>query len=107
MFSQDLVWWITVVDLPALGGLFWLVWHGRKESENAIADLHDIVGKRHAQLREALSCFKLEVAKNYASVTEVRDLRDQLIGHLLRIESKLDTTAMKTEALRGERLRED
>ena len=36
----------------------------------------------------------------------LRELEARLVGHLLRIEAKLDTTAMKTEALRGERLTE-
>ena len=97
--SQELVWWITAVDLPALGGLFWLIWRTRRESEGALRHLRDIVDARNAQLREALAAFKLEVAKNYASITDMRELESRLVGHLLRIEAKLDTTAMKTEAL--------
>ena len=60
-----------------------------------------MVDARHAQLREALSAFKLEAAKTYASTGELRELESRLVSHLLRIESKLDTTAMKTEALRA------
>ena len=29
----NLSWWITVVELPMLGALFWLIWHVRQESE--------------------------------------------------------------------------
>lgn len=99
----ELGWWITAVDLPALAGLFWLIWRTRNENEKAVQHLRDVVDARNAQLREALSAFKLEVAKNYASISDLRDLESRLVGHLLRIEAKLDTTAMKTEALRGER----
>ncbi|MCM2344882.1 MAG: hypothetical protein NDJ24_10020, partial [Alphaproteobacteria bacterium] len=60
-----------------------------------------VMESRHAQLREALSAFKLEVAKSYASVSDMRDLEGRLVSHLLRIEAKLDTTALKTEALTG------
>lgn len=102
--SQDLVWWITAIDLPALGGLFWLIWRTRREAEDGVRHLREVVDARNAQLREALAAFKLEVAKSYASITDLKELEVRLVGHLLRIEAKLDTTAMKTEALRAERL---
>jgi len=107
MFSNELLWWITAFDLPALGGLFWLIWRTKKESELAVTHLRDMLDTRNAQMREALAAFKLEVAKNYASITDMRELESRLVGHLLRIEAKLDTTAMKTEALRGERAKGD
>ena len=96
--SHDLVWWITVIDLPALGGLFWMIWRTRKENENDIGHLRDVVDSRNAQMREALAAFKLEVAKSYASVGDMRELEARLVSHLLRIEAKLDSTALKTEA---------
>jgi hypothetical protein len=99
--SHDLVWWITVIDLPALGGLFWMIWRTRKENENDIGHLRDVVDSRNAQMREALAAFKLEVAKSYASVGDMRELEARLVSHLLRIEAKLDSTALKTEALKG------
>lgn len=104
MFSQDLAWWITAIDLPALGGLFWLIWRTRREAEGNVQHLREVVDTRNSQLREALAAFKLEVAKSYASITDLKELEVRLVGHLLRIEAKLDTTAMKTEALRAERL---
>ncbi len=103
MLSNDLAWWITAIDLPALGSLFWMIWRARKESEISIRHLRDIIDSRNAQMREALSSFKLEVAKNYASISDLRELEMRLVSHLLRIESKLDTTAMKTEALHAGR----
>lgn len=103
MFSQELIWWITAIDLPALGGLFWLIWRTRKESEESIRHLREVVDTRNAQLRDALSAFKLEVAKGYASISDMRELEARLVGHLLRIETKLDATAMKTEALNARR----
>lgn len=102
-FSMDLVWWITVFDLPAMAGLFFLIWRTRRDHEQAIRRLGEVVDTRNAQMREALSGFKLEVAKSYASITDMKELESRLVGHLLRIEAKLDTTAMKTEALRAGR----
>lgn len=63
--------------------------------------MRDVVDTRNAQLREALSSFKLEVAKNYAATADLKDLERRLVAHLLRIESKLDVTALKTESLKA------
>jgi hypothetical protein len=99
--ADPLIWWITAIELPALGGLFWLIWRTRHDNAQEIDHLRDVVESRHAQLREALSGFKLEVAKSYASVSDMRELEGRLVSHLLRIEAKLDSTAMKAEALKG------
>ncbi|MBI2233995.1 MAG: hypothetical protein HYU57_03175 [Micavibrio aeruginosavorus] len=85
----------------ALGSLFWMIWKTRRESEESLKHLRDVIESRNAQLREALSAFKLEVAKSYAAVSDLKDLESRLVGHLLRIESKLDVTALKTEALKA------
>lgn len=97
--SIDFIWWITVVDLPALGTLFWMIWRTRKDHEQTNHHLRDVIDKRNSQMREALAAFKLEVAKHYASSSDLKDLEKRLVGHLLRIESKLDVTALKTERL--------
>lgn len=102
-FSIDMVWWITVIDLPALSGLFWMIWKTRRDSQESDQQLRNVIESRNAQLREALSAFKLEVAKNYAAVSDLKDLESRLVGHLLRIESKLDVTALKTEALNAKK----
>lgn len=99
VLSQDLVWWISVVDVPAMAGLFILIWRTRLDSNEAIQKLHAMLDHRTDQFREALHAFKLEVAKNYASHKDSRALESRLTSHLLRIEAKLDTTALKAEAL--------
>lgn len=99
LISQDLAWWITVFDLPAMAGLFWLIWRTRRDSETAIDELQAVLDRRSDQLRDGLGAFKLEVAKTYASQHDLRDLEARLVAHLLRIEAKLDTTALKAEAL--------
>lgn len=101
-FSIDLIWWITAVDLPALGGLLWMIWRVRGETNQAIDDLQLTLDRRCGQLREALHGFKLEVAKTYASQRDLRALEHRLVEHLLRIESKLDATALKAEGLKAQ-----
>lgn len=99
MFDDGYLWWMTAVELPVLSGLFWMIWRGKREADGAIRQLRDVVEARNSQLREALAAFKLEVAKSYASIADMRELEGRLVSHLLRIEAKLDATAMKTEAL--------
>lgn len=99
--SQDLLWWITVVDIPALAGLLLMIWRVRSENDKAVDDMRLTLDRRCEQLRDALSAFKLEVAKTYAAQKDVRTLEDRIVGHLLRIEGKLDKTALKTAELKG------
>ena len=99
--SQDLAWWISVVDLPAMAGLFALIWRTRHDNEKAVSHVQGLLDMRSDQLREALFSFKLEVAKTYASQRDLRDLESRIVEHLLRIESKLDVTALKAEALKA------
>ena len=101
LLDSGLIWWITVFDLPAMSGLFFLIWKSRQDSEKALRILHDSLDMRCAQLREGLANFKLEVAKNYASVGDLRDLEGRLVSHLLRIETKLDRTALKAESMQS------
>lgn len=96
------MWWIGVFELPVMGGLFWLIWRTRSESGRAREHLHTLLEQRSNQLRDALNAFKLEVAKNYASQRDLRALEGRLTSHLLRIESKLDSTALKAEAASAE-----
>ena len=105
LLSEGLVWWITVVDLPAMAGLFWLIWRTRRDNEQAIDHVQILLDRRSEQLRDALAAFKLEVAKFYASQRDLRALESRLVAHLLRIESKLDTTALKAEALKAIKMR--
>jgi hypothetical protein len=101
IFDSGLIWWITAVDLPVLSGLFWLISRIRKETEEAIDVLHETLEVRSSQLREGLSAFKLEVAKSYASVGDMKDLESRIIAHLLRIEAKLDRTSLITAELKA------
>ena len=101
IFSQELVWWITIFDLPAMAGLLGLIWRTRIACDKAVDGLQITLDRRAAQLREALHAFKLEAAKNYAAHRDLHALETRLVGHLLRIEAKLDKTALKTAALKA------
>lgn len=99
LLDSGLLWWVSAVDIPALSGLFWLITRNRRDHERRIMQMQELLEVRCTQLREVLSGFKLEVARNYSSVAEMKDLEMRIVSHLLRIESKLDKTALKAEAL--------
>ncbi|MEK7801182.1 MAG: hypothetical protein AAB276_01895 [Pseudomonadota bacterium] len=70
-------WWIAVIEIPVLSALFWMI----------------------SRLRDEFSAHKVEIAKNYAQSSDLRLLENRLTSHLLRIEAKLDVTALKAEKL--------
>lgn len=91
-WTPDLIWWITVVEMPALAGLFWLIWRTRRDLEDAIDDARHETETGLSYMRESLAAYKLEVAKSYASIPYLKEVERRLTGHLVRIENKLDAT---------------
>ncbi len=74
--SNDLSWAGSLRSTcRALAAVLWLIWRTRREQGDALQHLRDIVDARNAQLREALTAFKLEVAKSYASITVLPNWR--------------------------------
>lgn len=88
----DLMWWITAVELPALAGLFWLEWRNWRAAQDEIDDVRHATEVGLSHLRQNLDAYKLDVAKNYASISYLKDVEERLTGHLIRIEEKLDIT---------------
>lgn len=97
----DPVWWISVIDIPVMTGLFWMISRNKAEAEACFERIRQIAEAGHAQLRESLSAYKLEVAKAYASIGHLKDVEKRVVSHLLRIEAKLDATAYKAESRMG------
>lgn len=96
----DITWWLTAVELPALGGLFWLVWRARHDADAGIEENRRCFERGIAQQREALAAYKLEVAHTYASLSHLREVEKRLTAHLERIEHKLD--GVQQQAARAE-----
>jgi hypothetical protein len=88
-WSISWVWWITAVEVPVLGCLFWLIHHGRRESEQTILQLYrEIQGNLNVVL-DNLAQSKLEVARLYATIADLKDVEQRLTDHLLRLEARL------------------
>jgi hypothetical protein len=88
--SIDLMWWLSAVELPVLGGLFWLQHSQHERMAQALAKLQAEQRTAIAATRAALADYKLEVAQSYASLSHLKDVETRLTEHLLRIEAKLD-----------------
>ena len=75
--NNDLMWWISIIEIPALAGLLAMF----------------------LKLRDTMVNDKLEAIRDFAANSDVIELERRLVSHLLRIEAKLDVTALKTEGL--------
>lgn len=97
-WSLDLIWWITAFELPAMAGLFWMIWRNRQDCDSGLTDLRTYSEVKVGTVRDNLSAYKLEVAKNYASISYIKDVERRLTSHLVRIENKLDKTSHSGES---------
>jgi hypothetical protein len=85
-------WWITAVEVPVLGCLFWMIHYGRREAEQALLKVYrEIQGNLNVVL-ENLAQSKLEVARLYATIGDLKDVEKRLTDHLLRLEARLTYT---------------
>ena len=88
--APALSWWITMVELPVIGALFWMLWRIRRDTEQALDAERRRADAAMAALTQTVADYKLEVAQTFASVADVNEVERRLVGHLLRIEAKLD-----------------
>jgi hypothetical protein len=88
-WTIDLVWWITAVEIPVLGCLFWLIQHSRREAERTLLKVYGELQGNLKTLLENLAQSKLEVARLYATIAELKDVEKRLTDHLLRLESRM------------------
>lgn len=84
------IWWISAVEIPALGCLFWLIHHGRRESERALLRVYREVQGNLSVVLDNLAQSKLEVARLYATIADLKDVEKRLTDHLVRVESRLN-----------------
>jgi hypothetical protein len=89
-------WWITAVEIPVLGYLFWQIHHGRREAESALLKVYREIQGNLSVVLENLAQSKLEVARLYATLADLKDVEQRLTDHLLRLEARL-TFAFQAE----------
>lgn len=94
MFN-DVNTWVAMAGTPIIVSLFRILAKVKREIDSDISQLKNTHERDNVVLREALSDFKLHVARNYVSVNYLKDVESRLTNHLLRIEKKLDEVGRK------------
>lgn len=88
ILPKTILWWIVAVDIPVFSSILLMITRTRRHFD-----------ERQDMIREDLAAHKLEVARSYVSNDQLKDLESRVIAHLIRIETKLDRTALKAHAL--------
>lgn len=96
---QEYLWLISGIDIPMLMTMLWLAVKYYKETEQRLNELEKIYETLKGQFEQKLLDYKLHVANEYARITTLKEMERRVVSHLLRIENKLDVTALKTEAV--------
>ncbi len=98
----NLDWWIRVIELPILAGLFKLMWDIKKDLIARIERIELRHAETTAQIRDELATFKLEVARGYVPIQMMRELDRRISLQLMRIEEKLDLIGTRARPRRVE-----
>jgi hypothetical protein len=88
-WSISWMWWTTAIEVPVLGCMFWLIHHGRRESERALLRIYREIQGNLNMVLDNLAQSKLEIARFHATVTDLKDVEKRLTDHLLRLEARL------------------
>jgi hypothetical protein len=88
-WSFSWMWWTTAIELPVLGCMFWLIHHGRRESERALLRIYREIQGNLSMVLDNLAQSKLEIARFYATVNDLKDVEQRLTDHLIRLETRL------------------
>ena len=102
MSNIDMAWWITAVEAPIVGALFYMINGLRKDIEERINHGDQRDSDAMHRTREDLAEFKLDVARTYVPLSLIRDVDRRLSQQLLRIEEKLDAVTHATPRRGGE-----
>ncbi len=85
-------WWISVIEVPIVGALFWMIHGLRQDVQSRIEHGAERGSNALERTRDDLASFKLEVARTYVPLSLIREVDQRLSAQLLRIEAKLDDT---------------
>lgn len=87
----NLIFWITVLELSALAGIFFLVWRNHRTAEESLLDAQHEFDAGFAYLRKKVTAAHMDVAKTDASLPYLQEMEQRLAGHLICIEGKIDS----------------
>lgn len=78
--------WIRVIEVPAFG----LVLHMVLALQKRVAASETALVAAEAKASQDLAAYKLEATDRFASIGHLREVEGRLVGHLEKIEHKLD-----------------
>jgi len=83
-------WWISAIEIPIISIVIVLLYKSKKDIDSRLEKVRSLAETKSVQLKDALSSYKLEVAKSYASINSLKEVEKRLVEHLLRIEEKIE-----------------
>src|SRR5689334_7491203 len=78
MGTPDLAWWVTAVEAPIVGALFWMIHGLRRDVEERISRGDQRDSDAVHRTREDLAEFKLVVARTYVPLSLIREVDRRL-----------------------------
>ncbi len=97
--QSDILWLLAGVDIPVILSLIIAIIRYYKETEKRFSDHEKMCDLLRLELDKKLIDQTLKMSNEYARISVVREIERRVVSHLLRIESKLDVTALKAEAV--------
>ncbi len=90
-FTFNILWWISVIEIPIIASMFRTMKINRDETDNNMKIYQSATTENLRDLSKQLFEYKLFVAQNYASIAYMKDIEKRLTDHLLRIEEKIQS----------------
>lgn len=97
--QSDVLWLLAGVDIPVILSLLVAIIRHYKETEKRFNDHEKMCDLLRLELENKLIDQTVKMSNEYARISVVREVERRVVSHLLRIESKLDVTALKAEAV--------
>ncbi len=97
--QADVLWLLAGFDIPVILSLIVAIIRHYKETEKRFNDHEKMCDLLRLELEKKLIDETLKMSNEYARISVVREIERRVVSHLLRIESKLDVTALKAEAV--------
>ena len=90
VLDPALVWWISVVEIPAAAALVVWLLRGQRSLSNGLAKQRSDLDTALRDTASEIARFRLEVVRGYATQSALRECEQRLAHQLLRMERKLD-----------------
>lgn len=98
MQQPTALWVLGMLDIPVFISFLVAGIRFYKDVETRFAAHQKHAEMMMLQCEKNIMDMRLQISNEYARVAVVQEIERRVVSHLLRIESKLDVTALKAEA---------